>query len=59
MEFRLGSTPLGRAPADARGRVSFNAPVPAGTASGSALLTAVGAGSGYTTEAKVRIRTGH
>jgi hypothetical protein len=59
VEFRLGSAPLGRAVADHRGRVSFHALIPTGTPSGTALLTAVGSGSGYTTEAKVRTRAAH
>jgi hypothetical protein len=59
VEFRLGSTPLGRALADRKGTVSFSASIPSGTPSGMALLTAVGAGSGYTTDAKVKARAAH
>lgn len=59
VEFRLGSASLGRAVADHQGRVSFGASVPSGIPSGTALLTAVGSGSGYTAEAKVRTRPAH
>ncbi|TDC78102.1 hypothetical protein [Streptomyces hainanensis] len=56
VEFTLGATSLGRAVADRRGAVSFEAPVPADAPTGRATLTATGAGSGRTTEAEVRIR---
>jgi hypothetical protein len=56
VEFRLGEAPLGRALADRRGTVSLSATIPSAASSGTALLTAVGAGSGYTTEAKVKTR---
>ncbi|MEU6642105.1 hypothetical protein ABZ863_06100 [Saccharomonospora sp. NPDC046836] len=56
VEFRLGSTSLGRALADANGNVSFEATIPDGTPSGKAQLTAAGAGSGYTTQAEVVTR---
>jgi hypothetical protein len=59
VEFRLGEAPLGRALADRRGTVSLSATIPSATPSGTALLTAVGAGSGYTTEAKVKTRAAH
>jgi hypothetical protein len=54
VEFCLGSTSLGRVLADNGGTVSFTAPIPAGAPSGKASLTAVGAGSGYTTATEVK-----
>jgi hypothetical protein len=59
VEFRLSSTPLGRALADGNGTVSFGAPIPSTTPDGTAPLTAVGAGSGYTTTATVKTRAAH
>ncbi|GAA0403911.1 hypothetical protein Acor_24690 [Acrocarpospora corrugata] len=56
VEFRLNSAPLGRALADAGGMVSFAATIPAGTPSEKVTLTAVGAGSAFSTTAIVRIR---
>lgn len=55
VEFRLDSTPLGRATADTHGKVSFRTTIPAGRAR----LSAVGAGSAYTTTATVVIRKAH
>jgi hypothetical protein len=59
VEFRLGWTSLGRALTNDKGTVSFSALIPSGSPAGAALLTAVGAGSGYTTEAKVTTQAAH
>jgi hypothetical protein len=59
VEFRLGSTSLGRALANDKGTVSFSASIPSGSPAGVARLTAVGAGSGYTTEAKATTQAAH
>ncbi|MEO3854069.1 hypothetical protein [Acrocarpospora sp. B8E8] len=56
VEFRLDATPLGRALADSGGTVTFTAAIPAGTPLGKVTLSAVGAGSGYTTSAVSRVR---
>ncbi|MFC4031616.1 hypothetical protein ACFO3J_09015 [Streptomyces polygonati] len=56
VEFRLRSVPLGRVLADSRGGASLTVTIPAGTAAGRTSLTAVGAGSGATSEAQVRVR---
>ncbi|GIH25032.1 hypothetical protein Aph01nite_33420 [Acrocarpospora phusangensis] len=56
VEFRLDSTPLGRAVADGAGAVSFTAAIPAGTPAGKVTLTATGAGSAYTTTTKMKVR---
>ncbi|MDT0318457.1 alpha/beta hydrolase [Streptomyces millisiae] len=56
VEFTLGATSLGRSVADDRGAVAFEAAVPADAPTGQATLTATGAGSGYTAEARVRVR---
>ncbi|WP_061297746.1 hypothetical protein [Herbidospora cretacea] len=56
VEFKLDATVLGRAVADATGTVTFTAAIPAGTPEGKVTLSAVGAGSGYTTSAVSRVR---
>jgi len=56
VEFRLGTASLGRAVAARDGKVSFTATIPAATPGGEATLTATGAGSAYTTTAKVKVR---
>ena len=53
--FTLGSAPLGRALADAQGRVTLSAPVPDGV-SGRVTASAVGAGSGHRSDATVHVR---
>ncbi|MFD0851399.1 hypothetical protein ACFQ07_04175, partial [Actinomadura adrarensis] len=57
VEFRLGTVSLGRAIADKRGKVTFTATIPSDTTPGAATLTATGAGSHYSTTAKVQIRS--
>ncbi|RCG25947.1 hypothetical protein DQ384_31080 [Sphaerisporangium album] len=57
VEFRLDATSLGRALASADGTVSFTAAIPSATSGGTIVLTALGAGSRYTTEARVKVRT--
>jgi hypothetical protein len=54
--FHLGDVPLGQAVADDEGRVSFTAALPTATPPGKVSLTAVGAGSDYTTQAEVTVR---
>ena len=53
--FTLDSAVLGSATADGTGRVRFQAAIPAGLPFGAAVLTAVGAGSGYTSTAEVHV----
>ncbi|GAA5016259.1 hypothetical protein [Actinopolymorpha pittospori] len=59
VEFLLGSTSLGRAVADRQGTVSYVASVPSDVTVGKTPVTAVGAGSRYTTETEVTVRAGH
>jgi trimeric autotransporter adhesin len=56
VEFRLDATSLGRATADARGKVLLRTTIPAGTPHGRTGLSATGAGSHHTTAATVVIR---
>lgn len=56
VEFRLGSTSLGRVIADAAGTVSYVVQVSPEALPGKVVLTAVGAGSGYTTEAELVVK---
>jgi hypothetical protein len=56
VELRLGTVSLGRVVTDGSGQASFTAVIPAGTPAGKAALTAVGAGSGYATDAEVTVR---
>ncbi|WP_127354319.1 alpha/beta hydrolase [Actinacidiphila soli] len=59
VEFRLGSTTLGRVLANSTGTVSITAAIPADTSRGKASLTAVGAGSGHTATAEVKVQAAH
>lgn len=54
--FTLGSTELGSALAGRDGTVSFRAVIPANQVTGSAGLTAVGAGSGFIETASIRVQ---
>jgi len=53
--FSLGSVSLGGAIAGASGTVSFQVTIPSGQAPGLATISGVGAGSGYTSTAKVTV----
>ncbi len=56
VDVRLGSLSLGQAVTDGSGNLSFTAVLPAGTPADKATLSALGAGSAYSTEAEVRVR---
>ncbi|WP_329139363.1 hypothetical protein OG552_33225 [Streptomyces sp. NBC_01476] len=57
--FTLGSLPLGTAVASAHGEVRFDAVIPAGQPYGATTLTAVGAGSGRTATAGLKVERPH
>jgi hypothetical protein len=53
--FSLGGTAVGSAIADASGSVSFQLTIPAAQATGHVTVSAVGAGSGYTSSAQLTV----
>jgi trimeric autotransporter adhesin len=56
--YTLGSTPIGSAIANSNGDVTLLTRVPAGTPAGKYVLSAVGAGSGFTSTVTVTVRGG-